>query len=123
VTVAPRSRSLTRRIRDQIGFSLVAVLVLFMVLRVFGVRSSVASLVLSIVLTLALNVGLSYIGEQRARSARRRAADDARDPRRYDPRDDADGVGRDGSRASRASRGSRRGPGGGGDIRWRDDGR
>lgn len=118
--MAPRSRSLTRRIRDQIGFSLVAVLVLFMVLRVFGVRSSVASLVLSIVLTLALNVGLSYIGEQRARSARRRAADDARDPRRYDPRD---GVGHDGSRAGRASRGSRRGPGGGGDIRWRDDGR
>lgn len=115
--MAPRSRSLTRRIRDQIGFSLVAVLVLFMLLRVFGVRSSVAGLVLSIVLTLALNVGLSYIGEQRARSARRRAGGGSRDPRRYDPRDDADAGGRDGARRRRHR------PNGGGDIRWRDDGR
>ncbi|MCG7309670.1 hypothetical protein Bra3105_15525 [Brachybacterium halotolerans subsp. kimchii] len=115
--MAPRSRSLTGRIRDQIGFSLVAVLVLFMLLRVFGVRSSVAGLVLSIALTLALNVGLSYIGEARARSARRRAQDGSRDPRRYDPRDDLDAPERrGGTREGRRRQG-------GGDIRWRDDGR
>ncbi|PWH07943.1 hypothetical protein DEO23_03670 [Brachybacterium endophyticum] len=70
--MAPPRRRLTRRIRDQVGFSLVAVLVLFLVLRVFGVRSSVAGLVLSVALTIALNVGLSYIGERRAEHARRR---------------------------------------------------
>lgn len=119
--MAPRSRSLTRRIRDQIGFSLVAVLVLFMVLRVFGVRSSVAGLGLSIVLTLALNVGLSYIGEQRARGARRRAAADVR---RYDPRDEYDARDRSDARGAREGHErTRRRPSGGGDIRWRDDGR
>jgi hypothetical protein len=91
VTVAPRSRPLSRRIRDQIGFSLVAVLVLFMVLRVFGVRSTVASFVLSVAITIALNVGLSYVSEQRERRARRR-------PARPQDRDRGDIRWRDGDR-------------------------
>jgi Flp pilus assembly protein TadB len=65
--VAPRSRGLTARIRDQIGFSLVAVLVLFIVLRLLGVRNTVAGFFFSVLLTIGLNVGLSYFYEYRAR--------------------------------------------------------
>lgn len=60
--------------RDQLMFSVVAILVLAVVLRVVGVRSSIGSLVLSIVLTLLLNVGLSYWAERRARGAQSRPA-------------------------------------------------
>ncbi len=95
--VAPRSRSFTGRIRDQLLFSVVAVVVLFIALRLLGVRSTVPSLFLSVLLTLALNVGLSYWGEARARSARRRSA-------------------------TRPTRGTTRHTGGG-DIRWRDEDR
>lgn len=61
-----RSRSFLQRIRDQIGFSLVTLLVLFMLLRLVGVRSTVASFVLSLVVTVGLNVALSYWSEHRA---------------------------------------------------------
>lgn len=69
--MAPRSRSFTGRIRDQLVFSVVAVLILFVALRFLGVRSPVSSIFLSVMLTLALNVGLSYWGEARARRERR----------------------------------------------------
>lgn len=79
--MASRPRSLTGRIRDQLAFSVGAVLVLFLVLRVFGVRSSVAGIALSILLTLALNVGLAAWGEARSRrtAQRQRQAPRARD--------------------------------------------
>ena len=70
--MASRPRSLTGRIRDQLAFSVGAVLVLFLVLRVFGVRSSVAGIALSILLTLALNVGLAAWGEARSRRTAQR---------------------------------------------------
>ena len=84
VPVASR-RSLTQRIRDTLGFSVVAILVLFVILRLLGVRSTFSSFFLSVVITIALNVGLSYWNES---SARRRSAQG----RSYDhaPRRDSD---------------------------------
>ncbi|EYT50706.1 hypothetical protein M3C58_05030 [Brachybacterium muris] len=87
----PRRRSLTQRIRDTLGFSVVAILVLFIILRLVGVRSTFSSFFLSVVITIALNVGLSYWGEH---SARRRSQQD----RSYDDRTRRDS-----------------------DIRWRED--
>lgn len=89
----PRRRTLTQRIRDTLGFSVVAILVLFLILRVAGVRSTFSSFFLSVVITIALNVGLSYWNES---SARRRAQQD----RSYDDRGRRDA-----------------------DIRWREDDR
>ena len=66
---------------------------LFIILRVLGVRSTISSFFLSVVITIALNVGLSYWGEH---SARKRA----REGRSYD-----DSKRRDA------------------DIRWREDDR
>jgi hypothetical protein len=70
--VAPRSRSLTGRIRDQLGFSIAAILILFVVLRFVGVRSTVGSIFFSIIITIVLNVGLSYYYDHRARKDRSR---------------------------------------------------
>lgn len=61
-----------QRVRDQLAFSVVAILVILIALRAVGIRSSVASLVLSILVTLFLNVGLSYWSEHRSRTAARR---------------------------------------------------
>ncbi len=69
------SRSLGRRIRDQLWFSVIAILVLFLVLRVLGVRSTMSSFFLSVVLTIGLNVGLSYFYEHRARRGKTPRAD------------------------------------------------
>lgn len=65
-----RPRSLTQRVRDHLGFSVVAIGVLFIVLRLVGVRSTFAGFALSVVITLGLNVGLSYFNEHRARNPR-----------------------------------------------------
>lgn len=65
--MAPSTRTFGRRIRDHLLFSVVAIFGLFLVLRLFGVRSTVSGLFLSILITLALNVGLSYLTEARAR--------------------------------------------------------
>ncbi|MGO2535923.1 MAG: hypothetical protein ACTIB2_02180 [Brachybacterium tyrofermentans] len=65
-----RSRSLATRVREHIGFSVIAIGVLFIVLRLLGVRSTFAGFMLSVGITLALNVGLSYYNDRRARSAR-----------------------------------------------------
>ncbi|PMC75510.1 MULTISPECIES: hypothetical protein [unclassified Brachybacterium] len=67
-----RSRSLAGRIRDHLGFSVVAIGVLFIILRLLGVRSTVTGFLFSVLITLALNVGLSYWNEHRARTASRR---------------------------------------------------
>ncbi|ASK66504.1 hypothetical protein CFK39_12565 [Brachybacterium avium] len=89
-----RPRSLVQRVRDHIGFSVIAIGVLFIVLRLLGVRSTFAGFVLSVVITLGLNVGLSYYNEHRARNPRPqrqpRSGGDIRfreDDRRHDPRD------------------------------------
>jgi hypothetical protein len=66
------SRSLVQRVRDHLGFSIVAIGVLFIVLRLLGMRSTIGGFVLSVGITLALNVGLSYYYERRARSPRPR---------------------------------------------------
>ena len=42
-----RSRTLAQRVRDHIGFSVVAIGVLFVVLRLLGLRSTVAGFALS----------------------------------------------------------------------------
>lgn len=98
-----RPRSLVQRVRDHIGFSVIAIGVLFIVLRLVGVRSTFAGFALSVGITLALNVAVSYYTEHRARNPRPqrevRGGGDIRfreDDRRYDPRDDAlrDGQGR-----------------------------
>lgn len=68
-----RSRSLVQRVREHIVFSVVAIGVLFIVLRLVGVRSTFAGFVLSVGITLALNIGLSYYNDYRARSPRRSA--------------------------------------------------
>lgn len=80
--------------RDHIGFSVVAIGVLFIVLRLLGVRSTFAGFAMSVAITLALNVGLSYYQEHRARNPRPqrqvRGGGDIRfreDDRRHDPRD------------------------------------
>ncbi|MEY8655353.1 hypothetical protein [Brachybacterium paraconglomeratum] len=65
-----RSRSLVQRVRDHLGFSIVAIGVLFIVLRLLGMRSTLGGFVLSVGITLALNVGLSYYYERRARNPR-----------------------------------------------------
>ena len=97
--MSPRPRSLTQRIRDTLGFSVVAILVLFILLRLVGVRSTIPSLFLSIIITIGLNVGLSYYYDHRARSGRASSRrDDHVDEdirwRRADP-DDRDRRGRD----------------------------
>lgn len=74
-SVAPRSRSLGGRARDQLVFSVVAVLALFVVLRLLGLRSPVSSIFLSVLLTLALNVGLSAWTDARARRHRSHSPD------------------------------------------------
>lgn len=66
-----RSRSLVQRVREHIVFSVVAIGVLFIVLRLVGVRSTFAGFVMSVGITLALNIGLSYYNDHRARSPRR----------------------------------------------------
>lgn len=80
--------------RDHIGFSVIAIGVLFIVLRLLGVRSTFAGFALSVGITLALNVGLSYYNEHRARNPRpqqpARGGGDIRfreEDRRDDPRD------------------------------------
>ncbi|MDN5822143.1 MAG: hypothetical protein L0H39_11725 [Brachybacterium sp.] len=89
-----RARSLVQRVREHIGFSVIAIGVLFIVLRLLGVRSTFAGFALSVVITLGLNVGLSYYNDHRARNPRpqrqARGGGDIRfreDERRYDPRD------------------------------------
>lgn len=82
------SRSLGQRLRSQLVFSVVAVLALFVVLRMLGLRSPVSSIVLSVLLTLALNVGLSYMADSRAR--RGRSHTPARRPVEPSRRRDAD---------------------------------
>ncbi|MDN5688311.1 MAG: hypothetical protein L0G94_16770 [Brachybacterium sp.] len=69
-----RSRSLARRVREHLGFSVIAIGVLFVVLRLLGVRSTFAGFLLSVGITLALNVGLSYYNDHRARNPRPRTA-------------------------------------------------
>ena len=96
--MSPRPRSLTQRIRDTLGFSVVAILVLFILLRLVGVRSTIPSLFLSIIITIGLNVGLSYYYDHRARSGRASGRRDDRVDedirwRREDP-DDRDRRGR-----------------------------
>lgn len=80
--------------RDHIGFSVIAIGVLFILLRLVGVRSTFAGFALSVGITLALNVGLSYYNDYRARNPRPRreapGGGDIRfreDDRRHDPRD------------------------------------
>ena len=89
-----RPRSLVQRVREHIGFSVIAIGVLFILLRLVGVRSTFAGFVLSVAITLALNVGLSYYNDHRARNPRpqrpARGGGDIRfreDDRRGDPRD------------------------------------
>ena len=101
-----RPRSLTARIRDHIGFSVVAIGVVFIVLRLLGVRSTFTGFAMSVGITLALNVGLSYFTDYRAKHPRTQPAprggdirfrDDNRslDDRRYDPRAGHDRSSRD----------------------------
>src|SRR5699024_3266669 len=61
-----------QRLRDHIVFSVVAIGVLCIVLRLLGMRSTVAGFAFSVGITLALNVGLSYYNDYRARSPKRR---------------------------------------------------
>ncbi len=105
--MSPRSRSLTARIRDHIGFSVVAIGVVFIVLRLLGVRSTFAGFAMSVGITLALNVGLSYYTDHRARHPRTRPAprgggdirfredDRFADERSDDPREGQDRRARD----------------------------
>ncbi|WP_114856515.1 hypothetical protein [Brachybacterium sp. YJGR34] len=65
-----RPRTLFQRVRDHIGFSVVAIGVLFVVLRLLGVRSTFGGFALSVGITLALNVGLSYWADHRAKNPR-----------------------------------------------------
>ncbi|WP_193104813.1 hypothetical protein [Brachybacterium sp. FME24] len=65
-----RSRSLAQRVQEHLGFSVIAIGVLFIVLRLLGVRSTFAGFALSVGITLALNVGLSYYNDRRARNPR-----------------------------------------------------
>ena len=65
-----RPRGLVQRVRDHIGFSVIAIGVLFIVLRLLGVRSTFAGFALSVGITLALNVGLSYYYDHRAKNPR-----------------------------------------------------
>ena len=97
VGMSRRSRTLAQRVRDHIGFSVVAIGVLFVVLRLLGLRSTVAGFALSVGITLALNVGLSYYYDHRAKNPRperrgrgggdiRFREDDSFDERRDDSR-------------------------------------
>lgn len=65
---------MVQRMRDQLMFSVVSILLLFVVLRVVGVRSSVGSIVLSIALTVMLNVALTYWADSRDAREQRRGA-------------------------------------------------
>ncbi len=95
--MSSRSRSLVQRVRDHLGFSIVAIGVLFIVLRLLGVRSTFGGFVLSVAITIALNVGLSYYQERRARNPRpQREARGGGDIRfRQDDRDVEDRRARD----------------------------
>ena len=68
------SRGLVQRVREHIGFSVVAIGVLFVVLRLVGIRSTFAGFAMSVLITLALNVGLSYYQEYRAKNPRKQPA-------------------------------------------------
>ncbi|MFC0675853.1 hypothetical protein [Brachybacterium hainanense] len=61
-----RPRSLAQRIRDQIGFSLVTLLVVFMLLKLVGLKATIPGFVLSLVITIGLNVALSYYADHKA---------------------------------------------------------
>ncbi|MEE1618974.1 hypothetical protein V1260_12960 [Brachybacterium sp. J144] len=65
-----RSRSLLGRIKDHLVISVVTIGVLFIVLRLAGLRSTFASFMLSLLITIGLNVGLSYYADYRARRPR-----------------------------------------------------
>lgn len=93
-----RPRTLFQRVREHIGFSVVAIGVLFVLLRLLGLRSTFAGFMLSVGITLALNVALSYYSDYRAKHPRPRRPsergggdirfrEDERDERRFDPRD------------------------------------
>lgn len=77
---------------------MIAIGVVFIVLRLVGVRSTFAGFVMSVAITLALNVGLSYYSDYRAKHPRpqrenhgggdiRFREGEDRDQRRMDPRD------------------------------------
>ncbi len=68
------SRGLVQRVREHIGFSVVAIGVLFVVLRLVGIRSTFAGFAMSVLITLALNVGLSYYQEYRAKNPKKQPA-------------------------------------------------
>lgn len=93
-----RRRTLFQRVREHIGFSVIAIGVLFVLLRLLGLRSTFAGFVLSVGITLALNVALSYYSDYRAKHPRPqrpsergggdiRFREEEREERRYDPRD------------------------------------
>src|SRR5690625_4013587 len=90
-----RSRSLVQRIRDHIVFSVVAIGELFIVLRLLGMRSTVAGVAFSVGVALALKVGLSYYNEYRARTPERRTVHAGRGefPRRADEAPPRGGAG------------------------------
>ena len=99
-----RPRTLFQRVREHIGFSVIAIGVLFVLLRLLGLRSTFAGFVLSVGITLALNVALSYYSDYRAKHPRPqrpsergggdiRFREEERDERRYDPRDDRRDLG------------------------------
>lgn len=67
-----RTRSLAVRVREHLVFSVLAIGVLFIVLRLVGVRSTFMGFVMSVGITLALNVGLSYYHDRRAKNPRPR---------------------------------------------------
>lgn len=71
---SPGGRSFGQRIRDHIMFSVVAMTIIFIALRLLHVRATMAGLLLSIALTLALNVGLSYYYDAQAKRRARDAA-------------------------------------------------
>lgn len=99
--MSSRRRSLAQRIKDHIGFSVVAILAIFIVLRLFGVRSTASGIFFSICITLALNVGLSYYTDYRNRHPRRPREDSGggdirfrQDPPAQRPRDGGSDAGR-----------------------------
>lgn len=89
-----RPRTLVQRIRDHLAFSVIAILILFIVLRLLGIRSTFTGFLMSVGITIALNVGLSYFSEFQARRNRDRPAPRGGGDIRWrddvaDPRDDA----------------------------------
>ncbi|MCS6711335.1 hypothetical protein JSY14_04625 [Brachybacterium sp. EF45031] len=61
---------MTQRLRDTLVFSVIAILLLTVVLRFLGLRSSFASIILSILITVGLNLALSAWADHRARTRR-----------------------------------------------------